>query len=335
MWQHWGRALSFSFLFLFAGLIIAAPAKSAEPKRQPEVKVGVVCSITDGDTLVVLIDKKVERVRLRRVNAPEKDDPGGPEATKKLLEQFPAGTWVKVTIHARDDFARLVADLMKIEKPRPDPPKSQEKLSGKTYLYKGKERSQAWVNARYEQFKDKIAVDDGKFVDIGVAVLFPRALVEYATPAVADRIRVLNPRPAPGGWHRVRCQVFQVIGPNAALIEILSAYTEILGGDSRGNIHYGGIRDTTWLIRVGGIDTSRLVDGKAFNATDMGTPIPLDVVCVGTYRYGTAASGSNQVPSYVPWRALTKEEFAAALDAGFVLIEYSQSRNGITATPVN
>ena len=67
--------------------------------------------IVDGDTLIVSIEGKNERVRLRRVNAPELDEPGGEEAKAALEEKFPPGSRVRVTTYARDVYGRLVADV--------------------------------------------------------------------------------------------------------------------------------------------------------------------------------------------------------------------------------
>jgi len=70
-----------------------------------------VVRIVDGDTLMIEIEGTVERVRLRRVNAPEMDEPGGPEAKAALQRQFPVGSAVHVTPYARDVYGRLVADV--------------------------------------------------------------------------------------------------------------------------------------------------------------------------------------------------------------------------------
>jgi endonuclease YncB( thermonuclease family) len=65
----------------------------------------------DGDTLIIEDAGGIRtRVRLRSINAPEMDEPGGPEA-KAALEAELLGRRVIVTPHARDKYGRLVADV--------------------------------------------------------------------------------------------------------------------------------------------------------------------------------------------------------------------------------
>jgi len=71
----------------------------------------VVQRIVDGDTLIVRIEGKNERVRLRRENAPEMDEPGGPEAKATLEKRFPVGSAVTLEIHARDVYGRIIGDV--------------------------------------------------------------------------------------------------------------------------------------------------------------------------------------------------------------------------------
>ena len=53
-----------------------------------------------------------DRVRLRRVNAPEMDEPGGPEA-KEALESRLLGRRIHLTIYARDRHGQMVAEVGK------------------------------------------------------------------------------------------------------------------------------------------------------------------------------------------------------------------------------
>jgi micrococcal nuclease len=71
---------------------------------------GPVLWVVDGDTLVVLIDGKRERVRLRNVWAPELKEPGGPEATAALKAQC-EGKTAQLVPHGRDKYRRLLADV--------------------------------------------------------------------------------------------------------------------------------------------------------------------------------------------------------------------------------
>lgn len=60
--------------------------------------------VVDGDTLVIAR----ERIRLQNFNAPELDQPGGPEAKAKL-QAITRGKIVHCDGKARDRYARLVA----------------------------------------------------------------------------------------------------------------------------------------------------------------------------------------------------------------------------------
>lgn len=60
--------------------------------------------VVDGDTLVIAH----ERIRLQNYNAPELDQPGGPQA-KARLEAITRGKTVHCDGKARDRYARLVA----------------------------------------------------------------------------------------------------------------------------------------------------------------------------------------------------------------------------------
>ena len=67
--------------------------------------------VIDGDTIEVVDAGGIRtRVRLRRVNAPELSEPGGPEA-KAALEERLLGKQVRVRPCARDRYGRLVADV--------------------------------------------------------------------------------------------------------------------------------------------------------------------------------------------------------------------------------
>jgi len=82
------------------------PVQPAHPVHH-----GMVVRIVDGDTLMIKIGDKVERVRIRDFDAPEKGDPGFDEATNALSKKFPGGCRVIVTEYARDVYGRLVATV--------------------------------------------------------------------------------------------------------------------------------------------------------------------------------------------------------------------------------
>jgi len=60
--------------------------------------------VVDGDTIV--IDK--QRIRIQNFNAPEMNEPGGPEAKAKM-QQLTAGKSVHCDEKAHDRYGRIVA----------------------------------------------------------------------------------------------------------------------------------------------------------------------------------------------------------------------------------
>ena len=85
-------------------LLLAGCCGPAEPRYE-------VIRVVDGDTIVIEDAGGIQTwVRLRRIDAPEMDEPGGPEA-KAALEAAWLGRQVRVTPYARDRYGRTVADV--------------------------------------------------------------------------------------------------------------------------------------------------------------------------------------------------------------------------------
>lgn len=68
--------------------------------------------VIDGDTIEVEDDSGIRtRIRLRRVNAPERGQPGYEQA-RAALEALLQGQRVRVVPHARDRYGRTIADII-------------------------------------------------------------------------------------------------------------------------------------------------------------------------------------------------------------------------------
>ena len=67
--------------------------------------------VVDGDTVRVSIagEKKPVRVRLYGIDAPEKNQPAGPESSEALARLLPVGSAVSLDVVNRDNYGRLVA----------------------------------------------------------------------------------------------------------------------------------------------------------------------------------------------------------------------------------
>ena len=72
---------------------------------------GVVVRVADGDTITVLDDsKKQHKVRLVKIDAPEKAQAYG-QASKKHLSSFVAGKAVTVEYEKKDQYGRILGEV--------------------------------------------------------------------------------------------------------------------------------------------------------------------------------------------------------------------------------
>jgi len=87
-----------------AALLLLGCCGPAEPRYD-------VIRVVDGDTIVIEDAAGIQTwIRLRRIDAPEMDEPGGPEA-KAALEAAWLGRQVRVTPYARGRYGRTIADV--------------------------------------------------------------------------------------------------------------------------------------------------------------------------------------------------------------------------------
>lgn len=93
------------FLLLLSGLPSLALAQGFS---------GRVVSVLDGDTIAVLHDGKVERIRLHGIDAPERDQDYGQRA-KQLAEELAHGQHVTVETKGQDRYGRTVGDVLLLD----------------------------------------------------------------------------------------------------------------------------------------------------------------------------------------------------------------------------
>lgn len=94
-------------LILLLGAVMWAGCAS----RPQAADLYLVTRIVDGDTFIARTPEgKSIRCRLRRLNAPELDEPGGPEARDALRDRL-LGNRVRLTIHAHDVYGRSVVSV--------------------------------------------------------------------------------------------------------------------------------------------------------------------------------------------------------------------------------
>ena len=68
-------------------LILAATVFAASPAPAAEMLTGKVISVTDGDTLTLLVGKTQIKVRLEGIDAPDRGQPFGTKARQALCEE--------------------------------------------------------------------------------------------------------------------------------------------------------------------------------------------------------------------------------------------------------
>ena len=73
------------------------------------VLIGRVDSVTDGDTINVMLDSGPMSIRMHSIDTPERTQPWGPQATAALARRLKKGTEVSLQPITQDKYERLVA----------------------------------------------------------------------------------------------------------------------------------------------------------------------------------------------------------------------------------
>ena len=96
---------------LLLALLLAVPALADEAHQTQDFS-GKVVSVTDGDTVTVLLaGGKKEKVRLAGIDCPEKEQPFGEQA-KEFTEKLCLGKKVTVTVSGADRFERVLGEII-------------------------------------------------------------------------------------------------------------------------------------------------------------------------------------------------------------------------------
>jgi hypothetical protein len=164
-----------------------------------------------------------------------------------------------------------------------------EASKAEIFMYRGKPRSKAWFDDAYRRFADQIVRVDGKYLDVGKALV-------GGTEVSVDLVGMNCMASA----RSVECHVLQVIGKDEVIVSQGFA-------DGRDSIVPNSV------FHVQGVDTKNLVDGGKFEA---------GLVLIGPYHYGAVTGGGAAIPSYAVLTPLTKEQFAEALAGGLQLVFY-------------
>lgn len=96
----------------FVLLLLMASAAIGQEQQEELVLVGRVTKIVDGDTIDVKLDSGPMRVRFDSIDAPERAQPGGREATESLSRVLGGvGGEVELSVSEQDRYERLVATV--------------------------------------------------------------------------------------------------------------------------------------------------------------------------------------------------------------------------------
>ena len=88
----------------------SAHVASNQPTQETPIT-GKVVSITDGDTIDILIDNRQQRIRLNGIDAPENGQPFGANA-KQALSSMVFGKVVTIVDHGADRYNRVLGDVL-------------------------------------------------------------------------------------------------------------------------------------------------------------------------------------------------------------------------------
>ena len=91
-------------LIAICSLVLALSTEASE-------LTGKVVSISDGDTLRVLVDDQQIKIRLGGIDAPGSDQPFG-QASKRYLAEAVAGQTLVVEFDKRDRYGRVIGKVL-------------------------------------------------------------------------------------------------------------------------------------------------------------------------------------------------------------------------------
>lgn len=184
-------------------------------------------------------------------------------------------------------------------------------------VYQGHKRTKPWFEGMYKQFSDKIALLNGKFVNLRFVDIGKPEDMLKSPLQVGEIIQIPS-----------KCKVFSVVregevllakeylvkkGSSGGSVRIVPAekgYNEITKSINRPSS--GSV--SNFIFHVTGYDGPSLSDDQIF-------PYTGKLVCDGTYKYTGDQGTQKTVQSFKVWKPepLTREQFAEAINSGFEL----------------
>ena len=182
-------------------------------------------------------------------------------------------------------------------------------------VYRGKKRTQKWLERMYEKFYDKIAYADGKYYYIQEEILGQKTIGEKALET-GTFARTPN-----------NCKVHKILSDGEVLI--IRPASESLSTVYRPASRYG-----TWpasaktyvktipelLFHVKGI-SDNVVDGQPFSMNKL--------ISISSYTYE-----GRKIQSFIAYEPMTRKQFAEAITSGFKLVDYKKVGEKTVERPI-
>lgn len=264
--------------------------------------------------------RETEAELLSTIELKNQEEVGASSKEDNLITQNTIARLKKTLAEQTEENKRLLALCKEAGIQTAKPEKTSFK-SGEI-VYRGKRRDERWFDTMYKRFCGNIVYINGEYFD--------KNLLEFQSISPNK----IWPK---GAVVKVpsRCKVLQVLGPGEALIlreaykavRITGNHSGLKGAWSR--IAEAANAQPEILFHLSGYER-KLIDGQAI---DYEGPL----ISTGTYEYSDALGASRTVQSFRIFKSfyepLTKEQFADALNSGYILTYPSRGRTQIRTVP--
>lgn len=185
-------------------------------------------------------------------------------------------------------------------------------------VYHGKKRDRLWFYRMYKEFQNKIAFVDGKYIYIKNKAIdsIPKELVPEGTliknPS-GKVLQVLRPGEAII-WQKGTSISFSPIGGGAAPDDLWHRIATSVASTPDIFYHVKGYKD-------------KLVDDQSFSYNGC-------LVSAGTFEYTDISGAKRTIQSFAVYEPLTREQFADAINSGFILTKQSKVGDKTIEQPI-
>lgn len=198
-----------------------------------------------------------------------------------------------------DKLKNRVKEVQKLYRDKINPQqKAGKEVKNPSVIYNGKPRSKEWLNQMYNNYADTIILLDGKFVDVGKAIVGATEIPRVSGIGTYGE--------TPDG-----CKVLQVLKEDELIV--VRPYSHVPSTYGKYGFSSVGYTNEELIFHVTGIDTTGIVDDSSFSKK---------LISVGSYEYTNTYNAKRTIASYAIHEPLTTDQFIEALNGGFKLVEY-------------